>query len=313
MTAPTKTFILIVGIQRSGTSTVAQFLDHLGVYFGDPSHFIDPTKHTHNPIFYELQWIIDFNERVLATWDLRHADYVLPIESEFQRPEVTALRDSLKQQLLQEFGDRPLVGAKDPRLCFTFPLWREVLTEMGYAIKIIVTLRNPSAIMRSNRAMTPGRLSRWQRFFARHQLAARYFFRDFPVCYFDYDLLMQDPEAYAQKKAAELGLPIPDPALATRHISRQEYHHQPDDTGTGDPWVDRIDLNLRAGTLDPNEYLTFRSISLLLTEELRALWQNSPQNWYRQYQQIMTLLNAGGHFVAERQPNGRLDIRQIST
>jgi hypothetical protein len=312
MAAP-KTFILIVGIQRSGTSTVAQFLDHLGVYFGDPSHFIDPTKHTHNPIFYELQWIIDFNERVLATWDLRHADYVLPIESEFQRPEVTALRDSLKQQILQEFGDRPLVGAKDPRLCFTFPLWREVLTEMGYAIKIIVTLRNPSAIMRSNRAMTPGRLSRWQRFFARHQLAARYFFRDVPVCYFDYDLLMQDPVTYAQKKAAELGLPIPDTAQATRHISRQQYHHQPDDTGTGDPWVDRIDVNLRAGNLDPNEYLTFRSISLLLTEELRALWQNSPQNWYRQYQQIMTLLNAGGHFVAERQPNGRLDIRQIST
>jgi hypothetical protein len=313
MNAPAKTIFLIVGVQRSGTSTLAQFLDHLGVYFGDPSRFIDPAKYTHNPIFYELQWILDFNESILATWNLKHPDEVLPIESEFQRPEVLSLREKLKAQIVQEFGDRPLVGVKDPRLCFTFPLWREVLTEMGYALKIIVTLRNPAAIIKSNRALLPGRLSRWQRFFARHQLAVRYFFRDLPVCYFDYDLFMQDPIPYGQQKAAELGLPIPDPAAATSHVSPNQYHHQPDNTGTGDPWVDKIDADLRAGSLNPKEYLTFRSMCQLLTEELQALWQNSPDQWYRQYQQIMALLSPGGHFIAERQPNGRMDIRRINT
>ncbi len=66
-----------------------------------------------------------------------------------------------------------------------------------------------------------------------------------------------------------------------------------------------------AGRLDPNEYLTFRSIYVLLTDELQVLWQDSSQQWYRQYRQIMDLLGAGGHFLAERRPNGSLDIRRL--
>jgi hypothetical protein len=183
---------------------------------------------------------------------------------------------------------------------------------MGYTLKIIVTLRSPSAIFKSNRAVIPGSLNRWLRFFARHQLAVRYFFREFPVCYFDYDQFMRDPINYGKQKAEELDLPISDPAAATHHISPQLYHHQPNNAGTGDAWVDKIDADLRAGRLDPNEYLKFRSICMMLTEELRALWQNSPQQWYRQYQQIMTMLSPGGHFLAQRGPDGRLDLKRIS-
>ncbi len=307
-----KTFFLIVGIQRSGTSTVAQFLDNLGVNFGDPSHFLDPKQFTHNPIFYELKWVLDFNEQLLATWDIRQIDDVLPIESDYQTAAFAARRPVLKEKILQEFGDHKWAGAKDQRLCFTFPLWREVLTEMGYNLKIIVTLRSPSAVFKSNRAVIPGSLNRWLRFFARHQLAVRYFFRDFPVCYFDYDSLMRDPVNYGREKATELGIPILDPANATRHISPELYHHHPDNLGTGNPWVDKIDADLRAGRLDPNEYLNFRNICLLMTEELRALWQNSTQQWYRQYDQMMTFLSPGGHFIAERRPNGSLDLRRVT-
>jgi 3',5'-cyclic AMP phosphodiesterase CpdA len=122
---------------------------------------------------------------------------------------------------------------------------------------------------------------------------------------------MRDPETYGREKAAELGLAIPDPAHATRHLSRDQYHHQPDDAGTGDPWVDRIDADLRAGRLDPNDYLTFRSTYMLLIEEFQSLGQDSSQQWYRQYRQIMDLLSVGGHFFAERRPNGSLDIRRL--
>jgi len=264
-----KTCFLIVGLPRSGTSSIAQFLDHLGVYFGDPAHFLDTTKLTHNPIFYELQWINDFNDRVLGVWDYTYVQDVVPAESDFDRPEIKSLRQELRNQFLQEFGDRPLVGVKDPRICFTFPLWRDLLSELGYEIKTILTLRAPSAIIKSNRALMLGRLNRWQRFYARHLLAVRYFTRDIPVCRFDYDLLMQDPLNYGREKAAELGLAIPDPAQAARHLSREHYHHQPNDAGTGDPWVDRIDSEMRTGRLDPNEYLEFRSIALLFIGDLR--------------------------------------------
>ncbi len=264
-----KTCFLIVGLPRSGTSTIAQFLDHLGVYFGDPSHFLDTAKLKHNPIFYELQWINDFNDKVMAVWGCTYVDDVMPIETDFERPEIESLRLELRERLLQEFGDRHMIGVKDPRICFTFPLWRDVLADMGYEVKTVLTLRAPSAIIKSNRALTLGRLSRWQRFYARHLLALRYFTRNLQVNQFDFDLLMQDPVKYGQIKAAELGLAIDDPLHATSHLSRQHYHHQPDDAGTGDAWVDRIDSELRNGRLDPKEYLRFRSVAVLFIGDLR--------------------------------------------
>jgi hypothetical protein len=264
-----KTCFLIVGLPRSGTSSIAQFLDHLGVYFGDPAHFLDTTKLKHNPIFYELQWINDFNDRVLGVWDYTYVQDVVPAEADFDRPEIKSLRQELREQFLLEFGDRAVVGVKDPRICFTFPLWRDVLTELGYTIKTVLALRDPSAIIKSNRALMLGRLHRWQRFYARHLLALRYFTRDITLFRFDYDLLMQDPLNYGPQRAAELGLAIPDPAQATRHLSRELYHHQPNDAGTGDSWVDRIDSEMRTGQLDPNEYLEFRSIASLFTGDLR--------------------------------------------
>jgi hypothetical protein len=177
------------------------------------------------------------------------------------------------------------------------------------------------------------KLSRWQRFHVRHLLAMRYFTRDVPVCHFDFDLLMQQPLDYGKQKAAELGLAIPDPAAATRHLSSKHYHHQPDDAGTGDPWVDKIDSDLRAGRLDPNEYLSFRGAALLFTNELRELEQKekllqernpaasgssqsgsqpSMQQWFQEHQQLRALLQKGGRFDVKPRPDGTIDIRKIS-
>jgi hypothetical protein len=126
-----KTCFLIVGLPRSGTSSIAQFLDHLGVYFGDPAHFLDTTKLKHNPIFYELQWINDFNNHVIGTWNCTYEQDVMPADSDFDLPEIQPLRAELRKQFHQEFGDRRVVGVKDPRICFTFPIWRDVLTDQG--------------------------------------------------------------------------------------------------------------------------------------------------------------------------------------
>ena len=248
MIETSKICFLIIGLPRSGTSSISQFLDHLGVYFGDPSHFLDAKKLTHNPMFYELQWVNDINDLVIKALSRPNAkvEDFLPIESDFQRAEIASLRDSLQKQFREEFGDRANVGVKDPRICFTFPLWRAVLTEMGFAVRTVLTLRSSSAILKSNLDLTPVKLSRWQRFHVRHLLALRYFTRDVPVCHFDYDLFMRQPLVYGKEKAAELGLAIPDPAEATRHLSSKHYHHQPDEAGTGDPWVDKIDSDLRA-------------------------------------------------------------------
>src|SRR5580700_6839098 len=152
MSGSVKTFFVVVGLPRSGTSSISQLLDNLGVYFGDKSKFLDATKHKHNPIFYELQWVIDFNDRVFAQWNSHYFhDEILPIESDFDTPAMRDLRSALAGQLRDEFGDRSLVGVKDPRICLTFPLWQRVLRDMGYEMKVVLTLRDSAATLRSIR------------------------------------------------------------------------------------------------------------------------------------------------------------------
>jgi hypothetical protein len=259
------TCFLITGLPRSGTSSVAQLLENLGVHFGDSSHFLDTQVHKHNPVFYELQWINDFNDRVIAAMGAGYFEDFFPVERDFDTDAVGSLEPELIEQFRGEFGERSLVGIKDPRLCFTLPLWRRVLVEhLGYDVKLLLTLRNPAAVIRSNSLLRDDSPCRWQRFYARHLLAINYFARDgTKMCRIDFDRLMADPQATATDAANCIGLPIPDAAAATRHLSAQHYHHRPDASGTGDAWVDQVDRDLRQGTLEPQRYLLFRDIALL--------------------------------------------------
>ncbi|MGD0541585.1 MAG: hypothetical protein ABSB33_08710, partial [Tepidisphaeraceae bacterium] len=135
-----------------------------------------------------------------------------------------------------------------------------------------------------------------------------------------------EPLSYGQAKAAELGLAIPDPAQATSHLSRAHYHQQPDDAGTGDPRLDRIDRDLRAGRLDPNEYLDFRWTAMLFVEEFETLVKSELQRrernvpgteptaerWFQEHQQLRALLQQGGRFDVKPRPDGTIDIRRVS-
>ncbi len=329
---------MIIGLPRSGTSSISQLLENLGVYFGDPAHFLDTKEYNHNPIFYELKWANLFNDAILATMKppkTRLSDQ-LPIETDFQRPEIAAFRGPLQKRLIDEFGNRPMVAVKDPRISSTFPLWHSVLMEMGYTVKTILATRSASAILKSNLKLTPLPLYSWRRWYLRHILAIRYFTRNVFACQFDYDELMRRPVDYAKEKAAELGLPMPDPAAATHHLSSQLYHHQPDTAGTGDAWIDQIDADFRADRLDADEYLKYRRAALLFTEELyefdtyiktrqaqeaaieRAGGQAaaaSPaqmQQWFLDYQRLQAILRQGGRFDVELQSGGGLNIKRLS-
>jgi hypothetical protein len=270
-TADRKTCFLITGLPRSGTSSIAQLLENLGVYFGDSSHFLDTQVHKHNPVFYELQWINDFNDRAIAAMGAEYFDDFFPIERDFGTDGMRALESVLAEQFRGEFGERSLVGVKDPRLCFTLPLWRTMLDRLGYNTRLLLTMRNAAAVIKSNSLLRDDSPPRWQRFYARHLLAINYFARDAKLCQIDFDRLMADPEPAVVELASCIGLSIAEPGAATRHLSAQHYHHRPDNTGTGDKWVDQVDADLRRGALEPQRYLLFRDVASLYAGDARAI------------------------------------------
>ncbi|MEY2169638.1 MULTISPECIES: sulfotransferase [unclassified Rhodanobacter] len=146
-----KTAVLILGAPRSGTSAVSQVLSEMGVHFGDPARFVDPAVQTHNPIFYELQSVNDFNARIMAHMGYEYGDFdCFPDAVEPGPALVEQFADEVRGLIEQELGGHALIGLKDPRFAFTLPVWETALQQSGYSIRYLVTERSIDAVVDSN-------------------------------------------------------------------------------------------------------------------------------------------------------------------
>jgi hypothetical protein len=260
-----RTAHLIVGVPRSGTSAVAQLLSDGGIWFGDPAHFLDTTVHKHNPNFFEIEWVNQVNNLAVEALGSVYSDDFLPVESDFDDPALDPLKRRIEAELRAEFGDAPHIGIKDPRFCFTFPLWQTLLEGMGYAVSAVITLRSEAACRRSNLALEAKWADdqTWTRFYLQSLLGGRYFTRGVTTVVVDYDRLMADPAGYV----AALSLPGVNLAAATAKLDPALVHQRPaaDD---GDTLVARVQRALRDGTLPATAYLDYRSVAALQTTDL---------------------------------------------
>lgn len=171
--------ILVVGPPRSGTSAVCHVLNECGIGFGDPAKFVDPAVNTHNPLFFELIELNELNERMMARMGWSYIDFhATPLHEDFS----SALADEFEQDvtsLVAQFGDALWFGLKDPRFCFTLPLWVGLLSRQGIRPRILRTRRDPEAVASSNFRLSPERGIQYGRRIARlSDSAAAYFLRD---------------------------------------------------------------------------------------------------------------------------------------
>ena len=145
MQAPT--LLLIVGMHRSGTSSVAGLYTYLGCDIG---RSIMPPAQDNPKGFFENQRIVDIHDRLLLafgrTWDV---DLDLP-DGWLEMPETQAAQAELTNVLREEFDPaNPVWLVKDPRLCLILDLWRAVGDALGRAIKCVVVVRHPDEIAAS--------------------------------------------------------------------------------------------------------------------------------------------------------------------
>jgi hypothetical protein len=272
-----KTAFLLLGAPRSGTSVIAHILSKFGIDFGNPEHFLDTTIHKHNPIFFELEWVNHCNDSLLTalgnklnlknfSWFFQH---LAPSDSSFLGLEVSETEERMLHWIHQEWQGAPIVGIKDPRFCFTFPVWQKVLEKEGYELKVILIFRSPLSYLKSTRKLyewlsDSKSLNLW----LQHNLAATYFARDYPIYFVSYEEVMSNPAIEIQKMAEHFGF---DPALIDKAISvvdKNYWHHQ-SAPETGIEWVDRCYQALQEGRSLNHDYLKFQSIFLLFIEEIR--------------------------------------------
>lgn len=175
-----RTALLVVGPPRSGTSAVCHVLNKLGLNFGDPDNFVDPETNRHNPVFFELSDLNRLNDDVLEALGWSYGEFnALPLEADFDSQLADRFEARIEEFLDEHFAGKAVFGLKDPRFCFTLPLWTMVLRRLGVRARHLLTVRDPASIAASNYRLTPEKgMQHSRRIQPMSEGAARYFLQD---------------------------------------------------------------------------------------------------------------------------------------
>ena len=142
MSAPdspqTRAGILILGMHRSGTSSLTRLLNLAGLTLS--RQVLPPTSA--NPVgYWESEHAYDLNQRFLRAANSAWNDWT-PLNLATSTPRDELIRDA-GRYIREEFADVDNFVLKDPRLCRVLPEWKMALALNGFDTKIVLALRNP--------------------------------------------------------------------------------------------------------------------------------------------------------------------------
>jgi hypothetical protein len=136
-----KKAFVVLGMHRSGTSSVAGVLALLGAT--PPKTLMGPADD--NPKgFWESYAISELNDRILESFGSNWCDHRSVPTGQAER-----FIEEGVDVLRAEFGDAPTLVLKDPRICRLYPYWDEVLRQADYAATILLPVRHPAEVQAS--------------------------------------------------------------------------------------------------------------------------------------------------------------------
>lgn len=136
--------VFVLGMGRSGTSTTADVLRRLGIFWGPQELMMAPQPE--NPLgFWEFTPLYDINVELLARFG---GDWHRPPDLKIGWEKLGSLDDIRKKasSIIAEYFQVPLWGFKDPRCCLTLPFWETVIQN---PIECVIPIRNPIEVAAS--------------------------------------------------------------------------------------------------------------------------------------------------------------------
>lgn len=147
--------IVILGMQRSGTSALSGALAELGAYFGSDEMLYEADAN--NPRgYFEHRKAIALNLRILDEFQLHVTTFRSLPEQWRQFPQAQELREQLKAFFVEAFAGRPLWVLKQPLTSLLLPIYQDVFAELGVEPSYLICVRNPLEAMRSEAGLDFG-------------------------------------------------------------------------------------------------------------------------------------------------------------
>ena len=202
------TSVCILGMHRSGTSTITRAVNLLGAFLGDDTS--SWKRAADNPRgFWEHPRICDVHVRLLAHLN-RSWDTANPLPPDWHRSEsVRPFKDELRELLAKEFSTQPLWAWKDPRTCLLLPLWRDLLAERQTRLLCVFMVRNPLDVANSLGKREPVRLNHAVGAWFNYTVTALRDAAGLPTAFLSYDRLLTGWEPELRRCAATLSLNWP--------------------------------------------------------------------------------------------------------
>ena len=160
---------IVLGMHRSGTSSVAGALARLGA----ERPLTEMEAAEDNPRgFFESRPIAELNDRVLEAGGSWWADWRRFDVKRLDPETLAGFRREIMETVLAEFGGAESLALKDPRICRLGGVWSGVLEEMGYRRVNIVPLRSPLEVAGSLHARNGMPIAKGLALWLRHVLDA---------------------------------------------------------------------------------------------------------------------------------------------
>lgn len=216
--------ICILGMHRSGTSTITRGLNLLGAYLGEEKDTVKPLPD--NPEgFWERFDIYYLQERLLNIMK-REWNTSAPLPENWHRTEeVRPFRDELVELVRKNFLGRPLWLWKDPRTCLLLPLWKDVLSELGIGLKVVYVVRNPLDVARSLEKRNGFTIDKGLGIWFNYTISALKGLEGLEPIFLSYDRFLNDWNTELKRCADNLGIEWPvDESLLREKMSRFVRH-----------------------------------------------------------------------------------------
>jgi hypothetical protein len=211
--------IVVLGMHRSGTSTVARALQAIGVSLGD--NLLAPA--VDNPKgFWEDRDCFQINEELLGHLGSAFDQPGLGWRISWSDPVVAELgvraADVLKRRLLQAGG---VWGFKDPRTCRLLEFWCPVMAAAGYTTSFVLAIRNPASVARSLERRNEIPCEKSYLLWLQHVIPAVVLTAGSPRrVVVDYDQMMDRPLSGLQRIATALGLRMDSASASVTDFER---------------------------------------------------------------------------------------------
>ena len=217
---------IIAGMHRSGTSALSRVMNLLGY---DIPGELDTNTHHNASGHWEPVAFVALNMHIIAELGSDWCELRLPESSTF-----AAVGSDTQQRIAayadSSFGHHPLTVVKDPRVCYTLPLWMDEVHRRQHTCLILLPYRHPVEVAKSLAARDAMPLNSGLALWLCSMLSAEYYSRGEKRCAVGFSAFISDwRKAYAPVAAlTDAEIPDRNDPLGRQidaYVNREQRHH----------------------------------------------------------------------------------------